>query len=322
MPTSPVSLGLLAMYAEDMYTDGSLNPTTDPRIAAAGWEVAAYLTANDVLIPDPDDPHQRLGIDLSKRVFYGFLARSKTDPTSFVVVVRGTDGLVEWLIDAEFLLVRHPSYPATQVEQGFWGIYQTMNLADPATGATTYAIATQGIAATVGAGTVTITGHSLGSALATYLTLDVAVKLGPRATACLFASPRTGDAAWAALFDSTVTSYQLYNYILDVVTHVPTLGYATLPKVTLLQPSAAQAHIRLDVFCNHHVICYCAMIDYAAAMAAPTVPGDVKCKLCITPPPMSQAARGLADVIDDFGVGDDKALAMLNALHTISLASS
>ena len=55
---------------------------------------------------------------------------------------------------------------------------------------------------TVGAGTVTVTGHSLGSALATYLTLDVAVGLGDRATACLFASPRTGDAAWVELFDS------------------------------------------------------------------------------------------------------------------------
>lgn len=173
---------------------------------------------------------------------------------------------------------------------------------------TTHAIAAGGIATIVGTGSVTITGHSLGSALATYLTLDVAVKPGSRVTACLFASPRTGNAAWAAFFDTKVTSYQLYNYILDVVTHVPTLGYATLSKTILLEPKTANAHVRLDVFCNHHVICYCAMIDYAAAMAVPIVPGDIKCKLCITPAPMSKAAVGLADVIDDFGVGDDKAL--------------
>jgi hypothetical protein len=199
--TTAVEFGLLAMCAEDMYTDGSLNPPSDPRIAAAGWDLVAYLTANDVLIPDPGDPDQRLRIDLSKRVFYGFLAKSKTDPTSFVVVVRGTDGLVEWLIDAEFLLVRHPTYPTTQVEQGFWGIYQTMSFVETTTG-TTHAIAADGIAAIVGTGSVTITGHSLGSALATYLTLDVAVKPGSRATACLFASPRTGNAAWAAFFDT------------------------------------------------------------------------------------------------------------------------
>jgi hypothetical protein len=33
---------------------------------------------------------------------------------------------------------------------------------------------------------------------------------------------------------------------------------------------------------------------------------------------MSKAALGLADVIEDFGVGDQKAVAMLKALHTIS----
>lgn len=319
--TTAVGFGLLAMYAEDMYTDGALNPPADPRVAAAGWDIVAYLTANDVLIPAPGATEQRLAIDLSKRVFYGFLAKSQTDPTSFVVVLRGTDGLVEWLIDAEFLLVRHPTYPTTQVEQGFWGIYQTLSFVETMTG-TTHAVAADGIATIVGTGSVTVIGHSLGSALATYLTLDVAVKPGPRVTACLFASPRTGNAAWAAFFDTKVTSYQLYNYILDVVTHVPTLGYTTLSKTTVLEPKTANAHIRLDVFCNHHVICYCAMIDYAAAMAAPSLPGDIKYKLCITPAPMSKAAIGLADVIDDFGVGDDKALAMLNALHTISLAGA
>ena len=95
----------------------------------------------------------------------------------------------------------------------------------------------RGIASTVGVGTVTITRHSLGSALATYLTLDVAVKLGDRVTAWLFASPRTGDGAWAKPFDSKVTSYELYNYILDLVTHVPSLGCATLSKATVLEPS-------------------------------------------------------------------------------------
>jgi hypothetical protein len=132
--TTAVSFGLLAMYAEDMYTEGTLNPTADTRIATAGWDLVAYLTANDVLIPDPSAANQRLSVDRSKRVFYGFLARSKTDPTSFVVAVRGTDGLVEWLIDANFLLMTHPAYTGTQVEQGFWSVYQTMSLADPSNG--------------------------------------------------------------------------------------------------------------------------------------------------------------------------------------------
>ena len=129
---------------------------------------------------------------------------------------RGTDGLVEWLIDAKFLLVTHPAYADTQVEQGFWSVYQTMSLADPATGTTTHANAAEGIAVTVGVGAVTVTGHSLGSALATYLTLDVAVGLGERATACLFASPRAGDAAWVGLFDSLKTNPVIQNVMLIV----------------------------------------------------------------------------------------------------------
>lgn len=98
--------------------------------------------------------------------------------------------------------------------------------------------------------------------------------MGAGVSACLFASPRTGDGGWTALFDATVASYQLYNYILDLVTHVPSLGYATLSKATVLQPSTAQAHIRLDVLCNHHVLCYCAMIDFAETMAASTTEQD------------------------------------------------
>lgn len=48
--------GLLAMYAEDMYSVGSLNPVADPRIAALGWNIVGYLTAPDVLIPSRGAP--------------------------------------------------------------------------------------------------------------------------------------------------------------------------------------------------------------------------------------------------------------------------
>ncbi|MFZ0150916.1 MAG: hypothetical protein WAM72_21745, partial [Xanthobacteraceae bacterium] len=312
------AFGLLAMYAEDMYAVGTLNPPADPRIAAAGWTIEGYLTAHDALFPPKGAPQKRLSINPTSRVFFGFLARSNTDASSHVAVIRGTDGIVEWIIDAEFLLIPHPRHPMVQVEQGFWNIYQTMSLANPQTGGTTHQNAAEGVANTVGTGTVVVVGHSLGSALATYFTDDLAERLGSRASACLFASPRTGDAAWAALFASEVTEYRLLNYVLDIVTHVPTLGYTTLPNATVIQPATAQAGIRLDIFCNHYVICYCAMIDYADAMAAPTTPKDTSCKACIGPPPMSDAAKGLALLINEFGVGDERAVVMLKALHTVS----
>ncbi len=174
----------------------------------------------------------------------------------------------------------------------------------------------------VGTGTVVVTGHSLGSALATYFADDLAERLGSGVSACLFASPRTGDSAWASLFAANVKEYRLFNYILDIVTHVPTLGYATLPKATIIQPSTAQAGIRLDVFCDHHVICYCAMIDYKKTMVAPTTAQDASCKSCILPPPsvMPKSAKALATIINEFGVGDERTLVMLKALHTVNTA--
>jgi triacylglycerol lipase len=318
-----VSFGLLTMYVEDMYNaaPGSINPPADPRIAASGWTIVGYLTAQDVLFPAKDAPHQRLSINGAKRVFFGILAVNNADPTSYVAAIRGTDGFVEWVIDGEFLLIPHPRHAGVMVEQGFWNIYQTMSLADPGTGLTTHQNAAEGVAKVVGTDTVVVTGHSLGSALATYFTDDLAERLGSSVSACLFASPRTGDSAWANLFAATVTDYRLFNYILDIVTHVPTLGYATLPNATVIQPSTAQAGIRLDILCNHHVICYCAMIDYNDTMAAPTTAQDASCKSCILGPAsaMPESAKAMAVIINEFGVGSEKALVMLKALHDISM---
>jgi len=107
-----VWFGLLAMYAEDMYDAAirSLNPPADPGITASGWSIVGYLTAQDVLIPAKNAPRQELSVNGAKRVFFGFLARNDADPTSYVAVVRGTEGIVEWVIDAEFLLIPHPRH--------------------------------------------------------------------------------------------------------------------------------------------------------------------------------------------------------------------
>ena len=43
----------------------------------------------------------------------------------------------------------------------------------------------------------------------------------------------------------------------------PAFQYSTLPGAQILQPSTAQAEVRFDIRCNHNLICYCAMLDYA-----------------------------------------------------------
>ena len=162
-----------------------------------------------------------------------------------------------------------------------------MQLIDP-TGVALGSLA-PGVVALAGAvGPVTAVGHSLGSALATYLTLDLArAGLGTRVSACLFASPHPGDQAFVTLFDETIADYRLFNYILDIVPRVPPgLGYAALPRRTVIRPSTAEAAIRFDIGCNHHVICYCAMLDYEETNNATTpVPvGEEGSKACILGP--------------------------------------
>jgi len=93
-------------------------------------------------------------------------------------VIRGTDDFVEWVEDGEFPPIPYAPQiplPARQtpilVEQGFWTLYASMQLISP-TGAALGALA-PAITNTAGStGMVTVVGHSLGAALATYLTLD------------------------------------------------------------------------------------------------------------------------------------------------------
>ena len=280
-------LGLQLMYAMDMYTDMGDTPTTvtpdvDDRVKAANWDVKAYIVGDDAVIRDD----KTLGG--GDQVYYGFVAQNTQDRSQFLAVVRGTHGIIEWIEDAEFVPIPHPNLKNGEtVEQGFWGIYSSMSLVDP-TGAVIEDRAATGIPQVVGEGNLMVIGHSLGSTLATYLSLDLAMgPIGPKVSACMFASPQTGDALFARTYDTTLTDYRVFNYVLDVVPRVPMgLGYVTLPKATVLRPATAEASIRVDVLCNHHVICYSAMLDFEASQVTGVVKtdDDKQCAACILGP--------------------------------------
>jgi len=284
------------MYAMNMYSGmkgaACLNPPADPGLAA-GWQIAGYLTANDAVFPPQS------GLGAGAEVNYGFVARNLADPTSYVAVIRGTDGFIEWIEDAEFVPIPHPRLAGLTVEQGFWGIYASMRLIAP-DGSQLAAAAADGIPTLLGAnGTLMVVGHSLGSAIATYLSLDLARgPLGARVSACLFASPQPGDTALAQFYDQIVANYRVFNYVLDVVPRVPTgLGYSALLKTTVLQPSTAEASIRVDVGCNHHVICYCAMLDYENTPYQHVATIDTACAACILGP--ETASPTIAKILAD-----------------------
>lgn len=301
-----VKFGLLVMYAEDMYVAGQRLPRDEPRIQQAGWQVIAYLTAQDSILPKRKElePRASKKIRLGEVVFYGFLARRNDDPNAYVAAIRGTSGLAEWIIDAEFFPISYRDQPEAKVEEGFWGIYDSMNLV-MLDGHTVIGKAAEAIAATVGAaGHVTVAGHSLGSALATYLSLETAQRLGARASAVLFASPRTGNATFAGLYDRTLDDrYRLFNYVLDVVPYVPFdlplqhIQYSTLGKPTIIDPLTSQADVRVDIGCDHHLICYCAMLAYQYTKATAKTPEDEALFRCVIGPREWSINEALAETL-------------------------
>jgi triacylglycerol lipase len=296
-------MGLLVMRAEDMFNllnnaqqQEKLDPQLDSALTAA-YDLRGYIIGNDAIAElNPATARRRLRVS-DNIVFYGFVARSRANPHQSVAVVRGTGSLLEWIKDAEFAPVPHP-LSGGQVEQGFDSIYRTMRYRAYAGGEFTgeWKPIAQGIAEEIPDGKVTVVGHSLGSALATYLALELVVsqKMADRATTCMFASPRPGDTPFVDFFDQHLANYTLYNYSRDAVPMVPLLfGYSSLPRAIKITPDTAQADIRYDpllpidinnLACQHHVVCYAAMLDYHAADWGSLPAIDQDCARCIIGP--------------------------------------
>lgn len=257
----------LADAAEEMFVDDLLAPPLHSSIEA-DWELVGYLTARNAL----------LGLQIigaGHYEYYGFLAVSRKDPMQYVAVVRGTRLPIEWLENLHGALLPILGPRKGLVEHGFWSIYDSMRynrtkiLNLPAPG---------GIATTVPVGaTVTVIGHSLGAALGTYLMVDLARVANGRfdVLGCLFASPRPGDGRFAQEADQIVGhgNYVIYNYMRDIVPHVPPglafgLGFQHLPGATWITAETAQATVTNDVGCNHEALSYAALLDAEAAPLA------------------------------------------------------
>ncbi|MDE0855037.1 MAG: lipase family protein [Nevskia sp.] len=277
---------LLIMYAWDMCAANLRNLAPDPaRVSAAGWTVAGFISGSDDIL------RSGLGLrtamlggssDPQDRVCYGYAARRNNQ---YVAVIRGTDGAEEWGDDCDFLMTAHPD--AGLVDQGFWSIYDTMKFRDLAGNESRLA---DGIKAAAGAAPVMVLGHSLGAALATYLTLELNLEQCP-ASACLFASPRTGNQTFVDFFESKVANYDLFNYERDVVPTVPFndvlhfSNYHPLAQAKTIPAAGASAAIQDNPGCNHHLICYTALLDpdaYKSALSDPACTGDDhSCAQCV-----------------------------------------
>jgi hypothetical protein len=174
-------------------------------------------------------------------VSIGFIAQNAAAPSEYILVIRGTVGILEWVQDAKFLPKQFPAVP--------------------------------------GAGLTEDGGHSLGSALATLLALDVAVNSPFRQpTLITFASPRVGDLHFSSYFNSAVPDCERIANRQDLVPHLPLPPlYIHIGDETELNPGSAVAN---NLLCEHAMNTYMFLLDPAnnplgatcapaAALAAP-----------------------------------------------------
>jgi len=218
--------------------------------ASVTYTVITTVYANDLATDmNPQRGKQRVSIGLVLQ-----------DPSTgdAVIAVRGTEGVLEWVQDARFLLVPCPFLAgAGQTEDGFTSMYQSFTIdAAPGSASVAKSLATLPWKAPVRS--LTICGHSLGGALVTLLALDVAANTSFTDPAVYsYASPRTGDSTFGSVYNHVVQRTCRVANRMDIVPKLPPAPlydhvgglielnpviFTPLPKI-LVKPEIACEHI-------------------------------------------------------------------------------
>ncbi len=215
-------------------------------------------------------------------VTYGYLASSAA--RELVAVIRGTQTILEWLHDFSFLFVPNPIHAGGGLtEDGFTAIYRSLRAgADPNSPSVISAIAN--LVRAGGISHITVTGHSLGAALATLLALDVGLNSGvggKGTSAYTFASPRVGELFFQHTYDSVVPdTYRIYNRT-DVVPQTPTYPYEHVGnEVELVSPMNS---VQPNLLCWHSIDTYLWLMDREAG--GNTLKVDAQCQGSAYPGP-------------------------------------
>lgn len=240
-------------FAYNMFTPGVLQPPADPGIAAAGYNLLYYLNASD----------------FQSREFYGYIARSTGNPRKYILAIRGTETLAEWILDLAAIPVFFSAAPdAGLVALGFLSIYQTFTFIDLTGAAKTLNTVVTELAAT-GAGIeeFLVLGHSLGGALATLAAAELAMvnpgNVQSKVVIYTFASPRVGLLDFASSFaDAVPTSFRIWN-TMDIVPQVPPFPFI---HVSGLGDAIVQTEQQLETLvitppCEHHLTSYQWLLD-------------------------------------------------------------
>lgn len=219
------------------------------------YTVVTTIYANDLAT----DMNPARGVD---EVSIGLICQeNKTGDVA--IALRGTEGWLEWIHDADFLQVPCPFLVgAGHTEDGFTDMYESLRTGTTA-GSPTVVTALGNLPFPKPVGSLTICGHSLGGALATLLALDVAANTTfTNPAVYTYGSPRTGDSLFAATFDQVVkNSWRVANR-LDIVPALPppidyehVLNPVELNPVRLV-PLPPEVLVKYTVSCEHSLATY------------------------------------------------------------------
>jgi triacylglycerol lipase len=184
-------------------------------VAGLPWNLSGNYDLLQVLSANPTGPFGQVEP-------FGFVARNRATRDLFVTF-RGAVSLEDWLSSFTFPQVPHPM--GGSVEAGFYQIYRQCS-----------AELIQGVLGAGPAPNVTVTGHSLGGALATLAIRDLmAAGLTPQMYN--FASPRVGDPAFAKIFNAQAPVVWRVVNTEDIVTNLPfatvVLSTSSVPRTAL-----------------------------------------------------------------------------------------
>lgn len=238
------------------------------------YQVVTSIYANDLAT----DMNPARG---SQRVSIGLILQAPSGDV--VIAIRGTEGIMEWIQDAQFLPVNCRFLAsAGNTDDGFTAMYSSLTTANLA-GSPTVTSALPTLPFNKPMTSLTICGHSLGGALATLLALDVAAntKLSP-ATVYTYASPRVGDATFVSLYDHIVPdTFRIANRV-DLVPKLPLPPlYEHVSDLVELNPVQLgippKVLIKLEIPCEHILSSYLYLLSLGAGgpvlgLAAQCVP--------------------------------------------------
>jgi hypothetical protein len=241
-PKRAAFYGQFVAAAYDMFAVNEQDLRPAPKNIPAGWELSAWIKMSDFFL-QMEDPK-----------FYGIVVHEIANPDNRIIAIRGTEGVIEWVDDAaSIIMVPFKQAPtAGRVAFGFDKIYSTMKIVPvphPVAGVAAAAEpeaeltgsfgdqleqlakrreAERGVDRQLAPGRTrrerptVVTGHSLGSALATLFVMEESIKHKfDISLICTLASPKVGNLEFRHVFNALpIVLWRVVN-IRDVVPKVP-----------------------------------------------------------------------------------------------------